>query len=144
MRRIHDEKTLDLFSVPSPSTIPGALNLNIQVPALLSVAIKDSGMDRDEIAFQMSRLTGDHISEDMLNAWTAKSKTQWRFPLQYLPAFEVATGTHIVSHNIAEKCGGTFLIGSDVLQARLGKKLAQKKQLEDEIRSLQKRIGGAQ
>jgi len=139
-----DDKTLDLFSVPVPSHIPGTLNLNLEVPGLLSVAIKDSNMDRDEIALHMSRLTGDHITEDMLNSWTAKSKTQWRFPLQYLPAFEVATSTHIVSHQIAEKCGGTFLVGADVLQARLGKRLAQKKQLEGEIRSLQKRIGADQ
>ncbi|EAU53563.1 hypothetical protein [Mariprofundus ferrooxydans] len=143
MRKVVDSRTLDLFSVPVQSTIPGALNLNLEVPGMLSLAIKDSGMDRDVIAFQMSRLTGDHISEDMLNAWTAKSKTQWRFPLQYLAAFEVATGTHLVSHHMAEKCGGTFLIGADVLQARLGKRLSQKKQLEEEIRDLQKRISGA-
>ena len=143
MAKRKDDKTLDLFSVPVPSNIPGTLNLNIEIPALISAAIKDSRMDRDEIAFQMSRLTGDHITDDMLNAWTAQSKTQWRFPLQYLPAFEIAVGSHIVSHHVAEKCGGTFLIGEDVLQARLGKRLAQKKQLEDEIRSLQKRIGGA-
>jgi len=139
-----DTKTLDLFAVPVSSSVPGTLNINALVPGMISAAIKDSGMDRDEIALQMSRLTGDHITEDMLNAWTAKSKTQWRFPLQYLAAFEVATGTHLISHMMAEKCGGTFLIGADVLQARLGKRLAQKKQLEEEIRRLQKRIGGVQ
>jgi hypothetical protein len=142
MARKQDGKTLDLFSVPVPSTIPGTLNLNIQTPHLLSAAIKDSGMERDEIALHMSRLTGDHITEDMLNAWTAKSKTKWRFPIQYLPSFEVATGTHLVSHFMAEKCGGTFLIGEEVLKARLGKKISLKKQLEEEIRSLQKHIGG--
>ncbi len=141
MMRKPDTRTLDLFAVPMPSTISGALNLNAQTPGMLSAAIKDSGMDRDEIALHMSRLTGDQISEDMLNSWTAKSKTQWRFPLQYLPAFEVASGTHLISHMMAEKCGGTFLIGADVLQARLGKRLSQKKQLEEEIRDLQKKIG---
>ena len=141
MKRDRDTKTGDLFAVPMPSQITGSLNMNIATPGLISTAIKDSGMDRDEIALHMSRLTGDHITEDMLNSWSAKSKTQWRFPLQYLPAFEVATGTHLTSHFMAEKCGGTFLIGADVLQARLGKRLSQKKQLEEEIRSLQKRIG---
>lgn len=143
MRRGQDTKTGDLFTVPVPCSVSGALNLNHQIPGLIATAIKDSGMDRDEIALHMSRMTGDQITEDMLNAWTAKSKRQWRFPLQYLPAFEVASGTHLTSHFIAEKCGGTFLIGADVLAARLGKRLSQKKHLEEEIRSLQKRIGGA-
>lgn len=98
-------------------------------------------MERDEIALHMSRLTGEHITDTMIDAWTAKSKTKWRFPLQYLPAFEVATSTHLVSNFIADQCGGTFLAGDEVLKARLGSKLTQQKQLNEEIRDLKKHIG---
>lgn len=45
----------------------------------------------------MSELTGDPISKDQLNAWTAESREKWRFPLEYLPAFEVAVSKRIRS-----------------------------------------------
>lgn len=49
------------------------------------------GLDRDAVAAELSRLTGENITAHTINNWVADSKTDRRFPAEYANAFSRAT-----------------------------------------------------
>lgn len=122
MRRVHDPLTLDLFEVPVPrAALPGALDVGLAVRHLISDLLKVSPKSRFEIAARMSELLGHEVSKHQLDAWTAESREGWRFPLEYLSAFEVAVETHQVTIWLADLRGCKVLVGKEALEAELGK-----------------------
>lgn len=122
MKTHHDAQTLDLFDVPvARSPIAGALNIDFALRHLLSDILKDCHRSRFEVAALMSDLTGQEISKHQLDSWTAESREGWRFPLEYLPAFEVAVSTHSVTAWLADLRGCKVLVGKDALDAEIGK-----------------------
>lgn len=122
MKRPPDTLTGDLFAVPAPATaLPGALDYSLAVRRLIAQAVKDSDLNAAQIAARMSELTGHAISEHQLHAWTAPSREGWRFPLEYLPAFETAVETTTLTAWLASVRGGRLLIGRDALNAELGR-----------------------
>lgn len=122
MKTRNDALTGDLFAVPMPaSTLPGALDYGLAVRQLLVDAIKASPLNAREIAARMTELTGHTITEHQLHAWTAPSREGWRFPLEYLPAFEAAAETHAITAWLAATRGGRLLVGREALNAELGR-----------------------
>lgn len=122
MKRPPDTVTGDLFEVPMPaSTLPGALDYSLAVRQLLVDAIKASPLNAVQIAARMTELTGHIVSEHQLHAWTAPSREGWRFPLEYLPAFEAAVETHAITAWLAATRGGRLLVGREALNAELGR-----------------------
>lgn len=122
MKRSIDTLTGDLFEVPMPvASLPGALDYGLAVRRLLGEAIKASDLNAGRIAARMSELTGHAVSEHQLHAWTAPSRESWRFPLEYLPAFETAAETHAVTAWLASTRGGRLLVGRETLNAELGR-----------------------
>lgn len=122
MKRSSDTLTGDLFEVPIPAaSLPGALDYGMAVRRLLSDAIKASDINASQIAARMSELIGHPISEHQLHAWTAPSREGWRFPLEYLPAFEAAAETHALTAWLAATRGGRLLVGREALNAELGR-----------------------
>jgi len=122
MRRIHDPLTLDLFEIPVPRVpTPGALDVGLGIRHLISDLLKVSPRNRFEIAARMSELLGHEITKHQLDSWTAESREGWRFPLEYLPAFEVAVETHQITTWLADLRGCKVLVGKDALDAEIGK-----------------------
>lgn len=50
-------------------------------------ALKKSGLEREYLAAEMSRLTGESITVNHINNWSSESKQDWRFPIEYGAAF---------------------------------------------------------
>lgn len=122
MKRLADTQTGDLFAVPLPAaSLPGALDYGLAVRRLLVDAVKASDINASQIAARMSELIGHPISEHQLHAWTAPSREGWRFPLEYLPAFESSVETHALTAWLADTRGGRLLIGREALNAELGR-----------------------
>jgi hypothetical protein len=122
MVRGRDSLTGDLFEVPVPrAPLPGALDVALQLRSLLSKILKDCPLNRYQVAALMSELTGQEISKHQLDAWTAESREGWRFPLEYLPAFEVAVETHDVTAWLADLRGARLSVGRDALETQLGR-----------------------
>lgn len=140
--RHKDALTPDLFEVPAPrAPLPGALDCGLAVRRLLSDAIRASGHTAAQIAAQMSELIGASVSEHMLHAWCAPSRDAWRFPLEYLPAFEAAAETHAITAWLADTRGGRLYLGRDALRAELGRLEAQRDELARLVREIKRRIG---
>jgi len=107
-----DSQTLDMFDVPvERQPLPGALNVALPLRSLLASMMKASALSRLQLAARMSELTGLEITEDQLNSWTAPSREGWRFPLEYLPAFEVALETHELTAWLADLRGARLSVG---------------------------------
>jgi hypothetical protein len=98
--RPQDQVTLDLFCIGNiPNMIPpkpGALKIGLNLRRFLAETIKDSPLSREQIVERMSDLLGTRITLPMLNRWVAYSSEEWRFPLEYLPALEVALDSHVI------------------------------------------------
>lgn len=137
MRRIRDIKTMDLFEVPVPTTpLPGALNFGLVLRNLLSELLKQSEKSRVEIAICMSELTGETITKHQLDSWTAESREGWRFPLEYMPAIEVALETHAIGAWLADIRGGKLLVGREAIDAEIGRLERLKETVSKRLREL--------
>lgn len=144
MRRA-DLLTGDLFSVPAPvESLPGALDFSQAVRHLLIAAIKVSPLNSTQLAARMTDLVGIPISEHQLHAWTAPSREGWRFPLEYLPAFEAACETHAITAWLASVRGGELLVGRDALNAELGRLERVRDEAGKRIKQLKTVMGDTQ
>lgn len=142
MKRGHDTLTLDLFEVPVARTpLPGALDVGLQVRHLISDLLKACPRNRFEVAAHMSELTGHEITKHQLDSWTAESREGWRFPLEYLPAFEVAVGTHQITTWMADLRGCKVLVGKEALDAEIGKLERLKEEAARKIKQLKQAMG---
>lgn len=132
-----DTATGDLFEVPqAPAHGPGSLDYDAELRHLLSDALKRTPLSRYEVAARMSELTGQSISKEMLDAWTAESKTPWRFPFQFAAAFEVACDTTCLQDLLARKRGCRVLVGREALLAEYGRIRQQQDELSARERAL--------
>lgn len=137
-----DLLTRDLFEVPAPrAPLPGALAVGPALRHLLADLLKNCPRPRFEIAAHMSELTGQEISKHQLDSWTADSREGWRFPLEYLPAFEVAVQTHQITSWLADLRGCKVLVGKEVLDAEIGKLERYKEEAAKKIRHLKHAMG---
>lgn len=137
-----DLLTRDLFEVPAPpAPLPGALSIGPALRHLLADLLKSCPRQRFEIAAHMSELTGQDISKHQLDSWTADSREGWRFPLEYLPAFEVAVQTHQITSWLAALRGCKVLVGKEVLDAEIGKLERFKEEAARKIRHLKQAMG---
>ncbi len=141
-RSHHDSLTLDLFAVPvARAPLPGALAVGPALRHLLADLLKASPRSRFEIAAHMSELLGHEVSKHQLDSWTADSREGWRFPLEYLPAFEVACETHAMTAWLADLRGCKVLVGKEALDAEIGKLERIKADAAERIRNLKKAAG---
>lgn len=98
-------------------------DLDATIRALMSRVIRRSTKKREQIAAEMTARLGQHITERMLNDYTAQSKRALRFPAAWVPAF-------------------CEIVGSDELQRRLlGPELRKLLELGEKVAALSARKG---
>lgn len=132
-----DGRQQDLFMIPRPpALLPGSLSCGPEVCGVLSVAIRGTDLSRAQIAAGMQDLTGDPITEGMLNAWTAKSHDRHRFPFEYAGAFETVCETTGLQELLARQRGSVVLVGKEALDAEVGRLERQ----EEELRRQKKKL----
>ncbi|MGR0183399.1 hypothetical protein [Azospirillum aestuarii] len=132
--------------VPAPPTgLPGSLSCAAAVCGLVSYAIDEArgaGLSRAMVAARMSELTGERITEAMLNACTAESHEGHRFPAQWLPALIVATNSYALMRDLADRVGAVVLVGQEAVSARLGQLDAQMDSIRRQKALLKRMHGG--
>lgn len=141
MRR--DTATIDLFDVPTaPAPVGGSLDYTRELNHVLSQAITESGRSRYEVAGRMSELTGQDITKSMLDAWTAESKHEWRFPFEFAAAFEAACESTCLQELLGRKRGSRILVGEDALHAELGRLDIDEARIKSRRAALKVRLSG--
>jgi hypothetical protein len=137
-----DPRQRGLFDDGEAVPIPFAA-ADAQLRRALSEAIKRCGKTRERIAAEMEALGGSDadypVSRAMLDAWTAPSRSNWRFPAIYLAAFIHVTGADNLLEQIVEQHGHMVLRAEDVEHVVLGRMINERDRLNESIRSLRKR-----
>jgi hypothetical protein len=146
-KKTTDNNQLDIFDLikevsrkqaeaaEDPST-NGKASIDAAVRSLVSQALKRNRGSRYDVAARMSEILGVEISKAQLDAWSAESKENHRFPLVYAAAFCEATGDKALVRYIAKLCGGYFIEGEDALRLELGRIEEQKADLQKRERAV--------
>ncbi|WP_439861592.1 hypothetical protein [Pseudomonas sp. MBLB4136] len=122
MRHGKDDRTLDIFEVPQPVlTVPGCGNYAAQVSELVSEMLKGTELDRYEIAARMSRLSGDDVSKNMLDAWASPARADHNLPLYRAALLEEVCASHALTNWQVNLRGGRVAYGREALDAELGR-----------------------
>lgn len=141
MARHRDVYTDDMFMVPQPpERNASSMNFGTEVSTLLAQMFTDSGLDRYQIAAEMSRLTGREVSKYMLDAWTSESRDAYNVPFYLLPAAEAACQSHTMSTWLADKRGARLSVGRDALNAEYGKLKAMQDGIKKKMQVLEKML----
>jgi len=137
-----DQFTGDLFLVPQPEhPTPGGANYSTEIANLVARMLKACPADRWDVAAQMSRLSGDDVSKNSLDAWAAASRADHNVPFYRVPLFEEVVSSTALTDWLVAKRGGQVAYGRDALNGQLGRLVAAKKQVEAQIKQLQALIG---
>lgn len=142
MRRGKDDRTLDIFSVPQPTlAVPGMGNYAAQVSELVGELLKASELDRYGIAAQMSRLSGDEVSKNMLDAWASPARTDHNLPFYRAALLEEVCASHLLTDWLVAVRGGRVAYGRDALLAELGRLERTRDESARKARELKRLMG---
>ena len=107
----------------------GSLRTKEAILESLKRDIDDSGISRDDLAEELSRLVGEYVSVHTINNYLAEGKTNRRFPLEFARAVALIVGSHdFISAALQPELD--LVSESDLAALRYGRML-----LEDEERS---------
>lgn len=109
---------------------------------MLVESIRKCGKSRGQIADTMSRLSGTDVTERKLNAFTAESRGDVRFPLELVRAFCMATGDWTLLRNLIEMAGFHFVTKTEFDVLRLGHEYLTHKRAAENMALLEKRLAG--
>jgi len=115
------------------ATRPGRLDISAQIDLAIKNAIKNAPKSREVIADLMTELTGERITVQMINNWTADSHPH-EMPGRLYPAFCVATGDIELIRIQAEAAGVYTLPGPDALRAEIQKLDEAEKRIKSDKR----------
>ena len=111
---------------------------------MLTRARDERGMDRHAVAAEMNRVAGDgegrEITKRMLDAYAAPSATDWRFPLEALPALYRATGDDALLRLTMAACGQKIVPAEAAVLGELMVLQLQKRDLAAKEEQLRKRL----
>lgn len=143
MRHGKDDKTLDIFEIPQPvSAMPGHGNYSVQVSELVSDVLKSTDLDRYEVAARMSRLSGDDVSKNILDAWSSPARLDHNLPLYRVALLEEVCESHLLTDWLVRLRGGRVAYGREALDAELGRLERVAADATRKARELKRRLGG--
>jgi hypothetical protein len=124
--------------------VPGSMNDSSVIRTALVEAIRRSGHSREVIADKMSALTGTEITVRRINAFTAESREDYRFPLELARAFCTVTGDFSLLHWIAELSSLRLITDTEFELLCLGREYLIQKRASETIGMLEKRLQGVE
>jgi hypothetical protein len=124
------------MSLPNQQINLGTFNDDSVVRSLLGDAIQKSAKSREQIADEMTGLTGKKISVRMLNDWTAESKEN-RWPLCYTRAFCAVMNDYRLLKYLADNSGLILVTPEDAELLELGRQYILRKEAERKFSELE-------
>jgi hypothetical protein len=107
----------------------------------LTEALESCPLTREQIASEMSRLTGESITINHINNWTSGAKRDWRFPLEYASALVVITGDAGIIAAVLDGTGMAMLDEGDQMYVEYGRLVVEEKQRQKKKRALMQQLG---
>jgi hypothetical protein len=131
-----------LMSFDHENILPGSYDDTAVIRGVLLESMKRSGLTRAAIADEMSFLLGRQVTEKMLNAFSAESRGDRRWPAEFDRAFCKATGDNTLL-TCRVKLAKLHVIDEhqmDILE--LGRAFLRRSQADEKIALLQRRLAG--
>jgi hypothetical protein len=133
----------ELFDRPN-SIVPGSLNDAGMIRASLVEAIRKSAKSREELAEIMTLLTGTEVTARRINAFTAESREDFRFPAELARAFCIATDDFSLLRNLIEAAGYYVVDQAEFEMLQLGREYLRQKRANERVESLEARLRGVE
>nr|VFK04729.1 MAG: hypothetical protein BECKH772B_GA0070898_104831 [Candidatus Kentron sp. H]VFK04964.1 MAG: hypothetical protein BECKH772A_GA0070896_104851 [Candidatus Kentron sp. H]VFK06869.1 MAG: hypothetical protein BECKH772C_GA0070978_103811 [Candidatus Kentron sp. H] len=89
----------------------------------------------------MNRISGEDYKTYLIGGWASPARERFNMPVYALPAFTDACGP-VLMQRLAERMGGQFLMGNDVLIWELGELAYQKDAIIQKYEELLSAIQG--
>lgn len=105
----------------------GRLGRKEAVREALTNALSCCGLSREDVAAELSRLTGEAVSVNHINNWAAGGKKDWRFPLEFVSAFCLLTGDFGLIEAVLDGTDRCLVDQKTLVAAEYGKLLAEEK-----------------
>lgn len=137
-----------LLAQPSVLESPNAPALDIgpELIGALNQSIREArqlcNWSRDHIADRMALCLGQPVTVRQLNSWTAASREQHRFPLEFLAAFCWATRSTHPLVVVLRAIGFDLVDAREAAAKRLGEMQVEQARLRRESAALTKKLGG--
>lgn len=112
------------------------------VRAALVEAIRSCGKSREQLADEISKLTGTEVTVRRLNAFTAESREDYRFPSELARAFCEATGDYSLLQRLAELAGFRLITPTEYDLLRLGREYLKQKRANEAVALIERSLAG--
>lgn len=131
-----DDQLVFTFVPPVLARHEGDLaGLTRMVSSACARALKDDRRSREEIAGAMSALMGEDVSKAMLDAYCAESREDHNASFARFLALVSVTGRFDILNGLLARIGALALVGEEAQAARLGHLMAQRQELDDQIKA---------
>lgn len=132
---------LPLHSGGTNNIRAGRLCRKDAVREALTVALAACQLSREEVAGEMSRLTGEAVSVNHVNNWCSEAKREWRFPMELATAFCQITGDFGLISAILDGTGRDLANEESKVLEEYGRVLVQKRKAAIKERKLLEKLG---
>lgn len=130
----------ELFPVRRPTDTVRAVDLSLRIKTAMGRALKACPESADIVAAHIAELTGQKLSGHTLYTFTAPSKADRQISMIEFVAFVRVTGALWLWDLLVEDDGLVVLQGSEAKLAQLGHLQQQKRQLDDQLRDLERSL----
>jgi len=127
---------------PADGPAPGSLDDESIVRRVVTESIRKSAKSREQIAEEMSRLTGKRITVRMINGFTCESEELLRWPAQYTRAFCCVVNDWSLLHCLVERSGFLMITRDEASLLELGREYLRQKRASERVQSLEIRLAG--
>ncbi|MBI1386649.1 MAG: hypothetical protein GC150_17225 [Rhizobiales bacterium] len=120
-------------AVDAPGSLAG---LSRRIGVMMSQAIRESGMDRYDIAAAMSRLLNEDVSKHILDAYTAESREDHNVSAYRFFAFVQATKAGGMLDDVCRQIGYLAMPSEDQRLAEIGYLTEQRAVIDQRLKAL--------
>lgn len=125
------------FDTPTPDVSEGSLaDLERKVASAVSQILREDGRSRFEIAGLVSALMGEDVSKFMLDAYASEARDGHNISLARFLGLVVATQRFDALDAVLRQVGVSAMVGDEIRLAEIGHLEAQKRQLDQRLKSL--------
>jgi hypothetical protein len=137
----HEQQMLLPFKRTDSHKYPeGSFRRAESVRKAVSDTLKSCPLSPDQIADEMTRLTGEKVSKSTIANWSAESKSNYRIPLQLAAAFCVATNDNRVLQAAFYGTKFNILNDTDMVFFEIGKAVEEKRERDAMLKESRNRL----
>ncbi|WP_336801529.1 hypothetical protein [Kaistia sp. MMO-174] len=130
----------DMYPVRQPTTAMRPLDLSLRIKTAMGRALKECPLNATQVAAAITEMTGRELTADALYTYTAPTKPEHEIGITRFVAFVRATGATWLWDVLVEDDGLIVLEGEEAHLAQRGLLEQQVRQLQDEIKGLDRKL----